>query len=166
MTHFSLTGCQSGKSIQITPPLTLGQLSHMTARVRRCLLAVAPRGFAEATKQAALLKVMAELWSRPGISDGLIVRTTFSTLTRQSHYNGRIRLQPLPDSPFFKLTLTETAEVGGVLLAELWEVSEQRLCHPGGSIYRVWTSQRTIAAEALPLQGQSFGQFPESRLAA
>ncbi len=162
---FSLIGCPSGKSTQRTPPLTRVPTSQLTVQAQRFLSILAPRAYREAIQQAALLKVMVAVLWHQAISDGLIVKTTFSTLTRCKHYRGQTLPRSSQDFQLFQLTFTETKEMECHPLEALdliVPISTRQEQKGNLSIYHVSTSPRILDVEALVLPGQSFGQYQEN----
>ncbi len=166
MTHFSLTGCQSGKSTRHMPPLIRDASLLMTAEVHQFLSVIAPRAYREATLLAVQLRVTVAVSYLAAISDGLTVRTTFSILTPCARWNGQMLPRSSRDSRLFSFTIHETTQhhprLSWHLLDTLSDISSKSAHGMNSSIFHVLTSQKTIDAEALPLQGRSFGQYPES----
>jgi len=165
---FSLIGCPSGKSTQRTPLLIKVPTSQLTDQAQRYLNILAPRAYREATQQAALLRVTVAVWWHQAISDGLIVKTTFSTLTHCKHYRGQTLPRSSQDSHLFQLTFTEMKQMEChpvEALALILPISTRQEQNGNLSIYHVSTSPRILDVEALVLPGRCFGQYQENPLA-
>src|SRR5665647_135833 len=166
MTHFSLIGCRSGKSIPRMLPLTRDASLLMTEEAQRFLSVIAPRAYREATLLAVALKVTVLALFYQAISEGLIVRTTFSILTPCKLWNGQILRPSSQDSRLFSFTNMETSQhhplISSHLLDTLTNNSSKCVHGLNSSTFHVLTSQKIIHAEASPLLAQSFGQSPAS----
>jgi hypothetical protein len=164
MTHYSLTGCRSGKSIQSMRPSTREVLSRLTGPALQFLNDAVPRALQAVSLQAALLKVTVNLLWRQETSDGLTAKIIFSTLALSRHLPG---LTVPPHSPIFqgsKLVISEWTILQGQQLRILDSIARQREFSEKKlnlSIYHVLTSQEIISAEALPQLDQSYVQYRE-----
>lgn len=156
MTPYSLTGSQFGKSIQSIRRSTPAPSSPLTSKAQSFLNVCAPLAYEEAIRQASLLKVTVEVWSCRETSDDLIVRTTFSTLTPEKHYKGRMTLPRWQESPFFLLKIQEHSLITESFLSSLiraypsYGLSRNRLY-----TFPVLTSQEIILADLSPTLGTS-----------
>lgn len=166
MTHYSLTGCRSGKSIRHMPLSIPAASSLMTEEAHQFLSAIAPRAYREAMLLAVQLRVTAHVSYLAAISDGLTVRTTFSILTPCKRWKGQTLLRISRDSRLFSFTNSEITQhhpkLNWLLLDTLTDLSSKIVHGLNTSTYHVLTSQKTIDAVPLRLPVRSFGQYPAS----
>lgn len=164
MTHFSLIGCQSGKSIRHMLPLIPARLLLLTELAQAFLSVHAQRLSNEVIPQAVQLSLTVHASYLAAISDGLTVRTICSALTREQRWNGQTLSRSTRDSRLFVLKAQEVTlahpALSWHLLDTLGEISSKVEHSMNSSTFHVLTSQKIIHAAALPLPVRSFGQYP------
>jgi hypothetical protein len=162
MMGFFVTGCRSGKSSRHTLRSTQVLPELLTVEAQQFLSVIAPRAFPVASLLAVQLKVTVRVLFSRAISEGLIVKTTFSILTPTKHFKGQTLLRISSASHLFAYTITETTQhnpkISEHLISILSELSSKVEHDMNTSTFHVLTLQKIIHVETLQMPVLSFVQ--------